>query len=97
MNNYKVLFSANAETDLDNIHFYYKNINPKIAFNFLDSLQNELNTIAIFPFGFPVKHHIFRAELVKGFPYSILYDIDENQNIIYINRIFHNKQNSTKK
>jgi plasmid stabilization system protein ParE len=97
MNTYKILFSANAEIDLETIQLYYKNINPKLAYNFIVSLQKQLNTISIFPFGFPIKYKIFRAKIIKGFPFSILYDIDEQQSIIYINRIFHNKQNNIDK
>jgi plasmid stabilization system protein ParE len=92
MNDYKILFSANAEADLDQIELYYKNINPKIAAKFIASLQNQLFSINTFPFGFPVKYKEVRAKLIKGFPYVILYDFDEQQKIIYINRIYHSRQ-----
>ncbi len=40
MNDYKILFSTNAEIDLNNIQLYYQKIDPKIAYNFITSLKN---------------------------------------------------------
>lgn len=99
METYKVLVSKSYQRDLKEIiHYISHNLDaPFTAHNFLDSIQDTVNSLKIMPYRYPLVKDIylskkgFRKCLVKN--YIIFYKVDEDRKIIQVHRILHSKQN----
>lgn len=79
--------------DIFNAVDYYKNINPKLAKQFLFRIREAKTYIAKSPLGFQIKYKEVRTLLLKQFPYHIHYIIDETRKQIVILAIIHAYKN----
>lgn len=79
--------------DINNAVNYYKNINPKLAQQFLFRLQEAKTYIAKSPFGFQIKYKEVRTLLLKQFPYHIHYLVKDTEEQIVIIAIMHAYKN----
>ncbi len=61
---------------------YFFSINPKLAEDFLDRIEEAKQSILNTPKGFVVKYSKVRTILLKQFDYHIYYIIEENKIII---------------
>ena len=61
---------------------YFFSINPKLAEDFLDRIEEAKHSILNTPKGFVVKYSKVRTKLLKQFDYHIYYIIEENKIII---------------
>ena len=61
---------------------YFFNINPKLAEDFLDRIEEAKIKILNSPKGFEIKHPNVRTVLLQQFDYHIYYIISENKIII---------------
>lgn len=62
---------------------------------FESEFERTVNQIASNPFLFQRKYKHYREALVKGFPYSLIYEIVGNT--VVVHAVFHAKQNPSKK
>lgn len=93
---FKILISEEAQSDLENSFFYYKeNVSKKVATEFLKDFRNSLKTIHQNPY-FKVWYDDFRGKMMKKYPFIIFYIIDVKENTILISRVFHTSQNPQK-
>ena len=61
----------------------YARKDSKLAHKLLDSLNDKISNIDLFPFAYPVKiDNIFRRAVLTNFPYSIYYKIESNNEIV---------------
>lgn len=81
-----------AELELDEIVFYYENIQNGLGNKFLKDYENLLDILESFPF-FERKYNIMRQLPFKKFPYTIHFQVDEFENIVYIESITCDYQN----
>lgn len=83
--------------ELDNIDSYITNklLNPEAAKNTINGIQNKINSILLSPNGFP--ELIFENGLKSGYHYviykSYIIFYHTEMDDIFIDRIFHTKQN----
>ncbi len=64
---------------------------------FSKCVEERLFQISNNPEFYPKKHGNFREVKVKGFPYSIVYELFKKNNLIHIAAIYHNKRNPKQK
>ena len=81
-----------AELELDEIIFYYENIQNGLGNRFLMDYENLLDILESYPF-FEQKYNIMRQLPFKKFPYTVHFQIDEFENIVYIESISCDYQN----
>jgi hypothetical protein len=81
-----------AELELDEIVFYYENIQNGLGNRFLTDYENLLDILESYPF-FEQKYNIMRQLPFKKFPYIIHFQVDEFENIVYIESITCDYQN----
>lgn len=74
-----------VKTDIISATDYYKNINPKLAKQFLSRIREAKTYIGRSPLGFQIKYNNVRTLLLKQFPYLI----DDDRKVIIILAVIH--------
>lgn len=92
---YKFVNRPLVKTDLQIAIEYYKEINPKLAKQFILRIREAKEYIQKTPIGFQKKHRESRTVLLKQFPYQIHYLIDDENNQIVILAIIHSYRKPT--
>jgi hypothetical protein len=86
---YKTINLPLVTSDIINAVAYYKEINPKLANQFLLRIKEAKDFIEIAPFSFQIKYLQVRTVLLKQFPYHLHYVIDEERNLVVVLAIIH--------
>jgi hypothetical protein len=89
---FKVKQEIRAELELDEIIYYYENIQVGLGNRFLIDYENLIDALETYPF-FEQKYNIIRKLPFKKFPYTIHFQIDEYENVVYIESISCDYQN----
>jgi len=92
-NDYTISISEEVFTDVDEILYWYKLHGEKLWDEFYENLIFGLNSIQANPKGCQKIYKNVRRYLMKKFPYSIIYNIDEINLRIIIITVFHNSRN----
>ena len=79
--------------EIEDIFNYYKTISTKIAFDFLDRLEEARKYITNFPNGFQIKYKNVRTIMLKQFPYHVHYIVDDINKIIIVLAVIHAYKN----
>ena len=87
---YNIEFLPGAETDLDEIVDWYKQLNSKLADDFLLKLDEALFTLQANPKHFQKIFKTYRKLNLRRFPFKVIYRI-EKQDIIVV-AIAHHKR-----
>lgn len=84
-----VRFTAQAEADLEQIHAYIRQLNPRAADRVIDRLLTAAFNLEEFPFlGRPGRLAGWRELVVTGTPYLLFYSFPDDFHID-IDRILH--------
>jgi toxin ParE1/3/4 len=90
----KVRYRLRARLDIENIHRYIKERNPRAATDVVARIRLAADRLGIWSY----MGHEGRAPgtyewVVVGLPYIIVYEVDEAANEVAIVAVFHGKQN----
>ncbi len=91
--NYKIVNRPAVRADVENAVDYYKNIDMKLAQQFLFRIREARKYLADSPFSFQTKYRNVRTLLLKQFPYHIHYLVDSDNKLIIILAIIHSYKN----
>ncbi len=92
---FKIFLESRAKEDLIDALSYYESKSLKVAEKFYAKVAETLDYLIYYAYAFEEKR-IAKYEIpIKGFPYSVVYEIDEN--VIHVLSIFNTHQNPTKK
>ncbi len=92
---FKIFLESRAKEDLIDALSYYESKSLKVAERFYAKVEETLDYFIYYAYAFEEKR-IAKYEIpIKGFPYSVVYEIDEN--VIHVLSIFNTHQNPTKK
>jgi hypothetical protein len=83
---FKVQQQIRAELELDEVIYYYESVQVGLGNRFLSDYENLLDILETYPF-FEQKYNIIRKLPFKKFSYTIHFQIDELENIVYIESI----------
>ncbi len=83
-----------ANTEVSNAYTYYESKQIGLGEYFLSDFNNTINSIKLSPNGF-VKFHQYRQVRFSVFPFVIVYEVLENELVVYA--VFETHQDPKKK
>ncbi len=86
----KLLYTDRALLDLEIAFDWYESQFPGLGLEFLDCIEEKIRKIQNLPEAYPVHHENFRRALVRKFPFSVFYTIEEQ--VIVLHAVFDNRQ-----
>lgn len=95
MKKYKLVIQQEAEQEIDIAYNYYESKQEDLGERFLDSLDNCFNSITKQPKIFQKVYKKQRQAIVRTFPFVILYQLSDNEIIVYA--VFNTNQDPNKK
>jgi hypothetical protein len=95
MSNYVLVFTSKSENEFIDSAIYYETKQKGLGYKFSESVNEILNSISKNPFAYQRKYKHYREAVLKVFPFTVIYEIKDNE--IIINAIFHTKRNPKKK
>ena len=94
--NYKIIVEPEAQLDIENSFFYYKNkVSLQVAKQFIKAVQASYKTLKSNPF-YEVRTKNFRAFPLKKFPFLIFFEVFEEIKTIKIISVFNTEQDQLK-
>ncbi len=88
---YTLIVRKRAESHIEKAFEWYEHKRKNLGNDFLQAIEEALNTIELNPESFQLKYKNIRAIYTKRFPYGIFYTIDKNKIIVLA--VFHLSQN----
>ena len=89
MTKHKILFSSTALNDLKEAKHWYNTQQKGLGKRLIEDVKAITASIKLNPYHASVKFSNIRTRTCKTFPYSLHYEIDEENNSIRIVSIFH--------
>ena len=78
----RLRLTPEAELDLDEAHFWYHRQAPRLAVNFLATINASLASIQRHPKAFALVDPTIRRALVRRFPYAIFYEVETTEIVV---------------
>lgn len=91
--NYKIKLLPIALKDLKEAKKWYGDKNEKLAVEFKQEVNKEIDYIKQYPEHYQLRYKELRQSLVTRFPYAIFYLVEEEQKRIIILGILHTSRN----
>jgi plasmid stabilization system protein ParE len=89
----EILVSREARTDIAEAVAALRDISPALSNRFGAELDRVYSSIAEYPEMYPVVHKTFRRALLRKFPYSVFYIVDES--VILIVGVVHQSRDES--
>ncbi len=86
----KLRYTGRARNDLIISFEWYEKQRRGLGFEFLDCVEAVIETIQQMPKLYAKRHNHFRRALIRRFPFSIFYTIEEKTLVVHA--IFDNRQ-----
>ena len=83
-------YTDNAREDLKIAFSWYEEQRHGLGLDFLDCVEATIETIVQMPKLYAIHHKIFRRALVRRFPFSVFYTIEDET--IIVHAVFDNRQ-----
>jgi toxin ParE1/3/4 len=94
---YIAKFLLEAELEIADACCWYEKNKPGLGKEFLDELDDCIELVLNNPFHYAVKFsERYRFAVLKRFPYSVAFRIDDDQDFIMIISVFHQHRNPFK-
>lgn len=90
-----IRYTDRARTDLNMAFAWYEKQRRGLGFDFIDSVEVSVKNILAFPEMYSVCYSNFRRSVIRKFPFSIFYSIEDDK--IVIHSIFNNRQDTKKR
>jgi len=91
----EVFFTLRAREELRIAMRWYENQRPELGQQFLKQIDKSINSIVENPRIYTKQHLNFRRCVIKQFPFSIYYTIEQNQ--IIVHAVLDNRQDPRKR
>lgn len=88
---YDLTILPKAQEEILKAFEYYAQISVSVLANFDNQLEEVYQNLEKNPF-YQVRYKHLRAIPFKSFPYLVFFDIDQDNNTIYIYSVFHTSQ-----
>lgn len=90
----KLFYTDRAVSDIELAMIWYEKQREKLGDEFLDSLEDGIRAILQNPRTYAICHKSFRRYLIKRFPFSIYYSIEEEGMVVH--SVFDNRMDPGK-
>jgi len=87
------ILSPDAEAELASASRWYQRIDPNLSFRFELETVATLRRIEKFPYQFPVIDGTTRRAVLKRFPYSIFFDLNDDESSVIA--VIHQRRSDT--
>ena len=87
----KVFYTERGREDLNVAFSWYEQQRTGLGLAFLDCVEEVIETICSMPRLYPEYYKSFRRALVRRFPFSVFYTVEEE--MIVVHAVFDNRQN----
>lgn len=87
-------YTERAQKDIEEAFVGYENKRRGLGFEFLDCIEVAIKNIIRFPEIYQKAHSQFRRAVIRRFPYSVFYTIENS--IIIVHSVFACRQNPEK-
>jgi len=94
---YRYILYPDAQEEYESSVLWYLNRSHRAAENFVLAIENTLQLICENPTRWRNEYKNFYELGVKKFPCTIIYTIEEDQQLIFVSGIHHTKRNPKKK
>lgn len=91
MPNYALQFHRRVRDEVSDAYLYYQNQKSTLGDAFLEALNNIFSVILDNPNLYPVEFHQVKKVVLQKFPFSIYFEIVEEQ--IFVYSVFHHSRN----
>ncbi|MDA3790218.1 MAG: type II toxin-antitoxin system RelE/ParE family toxin [Desulfobacula sp.] len=91
----KLNYTHKAKDDIESAFSWYEKQRTRLGFEFLDCVEIAVKSIIENPEMYRIHYSIFRGCLIRKFPFSIFYTIEDNE--IVVHSVFDNRQDPVKK
>lgn len=91
----KLRYTDRAKNDVELALEWYEKQRHGLGFEFLDCIEIALKEIITFPQMYQLCYSNYRRNVIRRFPFSIFYTIEDNE--IVIHSVFDNRQNPEKR
>jgi plasmid stabilization system protein ParE len=88
---YRLIIRPEAEFDLEDAFAWYESQDPGLGSEFVRSIDACISTIGRNPLSYRLIYQDARRALVRRFPYSIFYVVEEDT--VFVIGVFHSKRN----
>ncbi|MBC8412070.1 type II toxin-antitoxin system RelE/ParE family toxin [bacterium] len=88
-------YTDRAKDDLEMAFEWYEKQRRGLGFEFLDCVEVVLQSILDFPEIYEMIYSSFRRSVIRRFPFSVFYTIEQNE--IIIHAVFDNRQDPQKR
>jgi len=92
---YNLVLKARAENELSDAISWYESQQRGLGLAFLNTIETYLNGIQQNPYLYPSRKIPYREAVVRKFPYIIIYEVVDNEVVVY--SIFHTHRNPKNK
>ena len=95
--NYQYRFERSAQKEYELSVAWYLARSPQAAKGFINAVEAAISKLCAHPFRWRKTYKNFYEIGLRKYPFSIVYEPDENLGMVIIYRIYHQKRNPTKK
>jgi mRNA-degrading endonuclease RelE of RelBE toxin-antitoxin system len=92
---YNLVILPQAQEEIHKAFEYYEHLPVSVLTNFDNQLEQVYQNLEINPF-YQVRYKHLRAIPFKSFPFLVFFDVDQDNNTIYIYSVFHTSQDPSK-
>lgn len=91
----RLRYTDRAKNDLEVAFVWYEKQRYGLGFEFLDCIEIAIKEVLTFPEMYQLCYSNFRRNVIRRFPFSIFYTIEDNE--IVVHSVFDNRQNPEKR
>ncbi len=92
---YELIIKQEANLEIIESYLFYETKSKGLGERFLENLDFYFERIQNFPEHYQTKRKPYREAVVKKFPFVIIYEVIENEVIVYA--VFHSSRNPDEK
>ena len=82
-----------AEEEYIESYVWYEKQQKGLGEKFISSIESTLSHISKYPLHYPKRKKNYREATISIFPFTIVYEVLKERNLIYVASIFHGKRN----
>jgi plasmid stabilization system protein ParE len=90
-------YTERAKTDIETALLWYEKQRDGLGFDFIDCIKEAEGKIKENPEIYAFTYSAFRGCVIRRFPFSIYYTIENNNKEIVVHSVFDNRQDPIKK
>ncbi len=92
---YDLIIKEEALADMQSAYNYYEDRKKGLGLRFVDNLDDCFERLKLYPYHYQIRRKPYREALLKVFPYLVIYEIEDENIIVFA--VFNTSRNPIKK